>query len=168
MKTWQLFLDLDNVLAAFDAHYEWTFGEAIDRGPGRVTPPNFWTNLAGSPDFWDTIPPCHDALALWHGAKALHPAPIILTGIPGGVERGDIVAGQKRAWVARNIDSQARVICCRTKDKRLHGRHGDTLVDDWPRYRALWEQMGGIFVLHTSAEASLATLREQRAAALQL
>ena len=33
---------------------------------------------------------------------------------------------------------------------------GDILIDDWPKYKHLWEEAGGIFILHTSAAQSIA------------
>ena len=86
----------------------------------------------------------------------MHPKPIILTGIarkPGCAE-------EKREWVAKYIDPGAEVITCWSKDKRNHGKPGDILVDDWHKYRDLWEEMGGIFLLHTSAKDSLERLGE--------
>jgi len=35
---------------------------------------------------------------------------------------------------------------------------GDILVDDTPRWRCLWEEAGGVFVLNRSAAESLAAL----------
>jgi hypothetical protein len=28
-------------------------------------------------------------------------------------------------------------------------------VDDWPKYRHLWEEAGGIFILHENAKKSI-------------
>jgi hypothetical protein len=32
---------------------------------------------------------------------------------------------------------------------------GDVLVDDWPKYRHLWEAAGSIFILHENADKSI-------------
>jgi 5'(3')-deoxyribonucleotidase len=145
----QLFVDLDGVLADFDRHYYEQFGIKTDRNAPE--PPGFWTPIEQHGAFFATMPVIPDALRLWEGAKRLHPNPIILTGIP----RIENVQEHKRGWVHQHIDPHATVICCRSKDKRKHGKPGDVLVDDWHKYRHLWEEMGGVFVLHTSATASL-------------
>ena len=42
--------------------------------------------------------------------------------------------------------------------KREHCHPGDVLVDDRSQHRHLWEAEGGLFVLHTSAKASIEAL----------
>jgi 5'(3')-deoxyribonucleotidase len=155
----QLFIDLDGVLADFDGHYAARFGLRPDRTVGAPDPPNFWQNIEGDRQFYRQLPPMADARTLWDGARALHRNPIILTGLPliPWVEK------QKREWVAEHFGANVHVICCMSKDKRSHARAGDVLVDDWAKYRHLWEEIGGIFVLHTSAADSL----PQIAAALE-
>lgn len=148
----QLFIDLDGVLADFDAYYEQQFGVKLDRGLPN-DPSGMWDNITGHGSFYASLPLMPDALELWEGAKRLHPNPIILTGCPYSVPD---VERHKREWVARHIAADAMVITCKSKDKRLHGKPGDVLVDDWHKYRPLWEEMGGVFVLHTSAADSLA------------
>ncbi len=151
----QLFIDLDGVLADFDGYYETCFG--VRPGRGVVDPPGFWDNINTHGTFYASLPPMPDAAALWAGARRFHREPIILTGVPYSVENAE---NHKRAWVREHVDPRAVVICCASKDKRLHGKIGDVLVDDWHKYRALWEAMGGVFVLHTSADASLLRLAQ--------
>jgi len=150
----QLFIDLDGVLADFDGFYESSFGIRPDRDAPE--PPDFWTHIEEHGRFFLDMPMMADAMKLWDGARVLHPNPIILTGLPRMAD----AEPHKRAWVARHIGADAPVICCRSRDKRLHGKPGDILVDDWQKYRHLWEEMGGVFVLHRSAESSLAQLAE--------
>lgn len=146
----QLFIDLDGVLADFDRFYEQQFGVKLDRN--AKDPPGMWDHIERHGSFYADLPMMPDARELWEGAKRLHPHPIILTGVPHSITD---VERHKREWVARHIDPSATVVCCASKDKRLHGKPGDILVDDWHRYRALWEEMGGVFILHTSAKDSL-------------
>lgn len=148
-ETRQLFIDLDGVLADFDGFYETEFGFRPDRG--KPEPPAFWKNIERHGRFFLDMPMMSDAMELWEGAKRLHPNPIILTGLPLMSE----VEDHKRRWVRQHIAFDAPVICCRSKDKRNHGKAGDILVDDWFKYRPLWEDMGGVFILHTSAAESL-------------
>lgn len=52
------------------------------------------------------------------------------------------------------------MICCLSKNKRDYMKPGDVLVDDWTRYRPLWEEAGGIFIHHKSAKESIEALRK--------
>ena len=49
-----------------------------------------------------------------------------------------------------------------TVARQLAADPGDALVDDWDRYRGLWEEAGGLFIHHTSARASIAALSASR------
>jgi 5'(3')-deoxyribonucleotidase len=151
----QVFVDLDGVLADFDGFYASQFGITPDRDAPE--PPGFWKRIDDHGRFFRDMPPLPDAMRLWDGVKLYHPEPIILTGIPltPGAEE------QKREWVAEHIQSDARVICCRSKDKRNYGRPGDILIDDWKKYRHLWEEMGGVFILHISVDTSLFDLERE-------
>lgn len=149
----QLFIDLDGVLADFDGFYFSTFGQRLDRN--TVDPPGMWDNIDGYDRFYASLPPMEGAAHFWGAVRMLHPNPIILTGIarkPGCAE-------EKREWVARHIDPTAEVITCLSKEKRNHGKPGDVLVDDWHKYQHLWEEMGGIFILHQSPAVSLLRLQ---------
>ncbi len=145
-----LFIDLDGVLADFDGFYERQFGVRPDRLV--YDPPGFWEPVAMHGRFFADVPPMSDAMELWDGVNRLHGNPVILTGLPHSIVDAE---AQKRDWVRRHISPDVKVVCCRSRDKRLHGQPGDILVDDWARYRHLWEEMGGVFVLHTSAADSL-------------
>lgn len=150
----QLFIDLDGVLADFDGFYETLTGSRPDRN--AADPPDFWTPIDAHGAFFRSLPVMPDARELWALARELHPEPIILTGMPWSVADAE---AQKRAWVAEHIDPTVHVICCKSRDKRNHAKPGDVLVDDWVRYRHLWEDMGGIFVLHTSTADTEPRLR---------
>jgi hypothetical protein len=157
-----LFLDLDGVLADMDGFYQHLFGTRPEReqhlAPHEIEA--MWAPVQRYPGrFFFDMPLTVDALVLWNGARRLHPAPAILTGVPRATTIPSAEA-DKRAWVAKYLGADVPVFTCRAKDKRLHGKPGDVLVDDWPRFQRRWERMGGIFVLHTSAADSLARLAE--------
>jgi len=94
-----------------------------------------------------------DALDLYRAVAHLHP--IILTGCP----RGGWAEPQKIDWAARHFPG-VRIITCRSQEKRLHMKAGDILVDDLLKYKHLWEEAGGIFVHHKSANESLHRLEK--------
>lgn len=152
----QLFLDLDGVLSDIYGFYEHLFSIHLERD---TDPANFWEKVEayGERRFFREMPMLPDAKALWDGGTKLHPAPIILTGLP---KRFPHVEQQKRAWVAEHISPTAQVITCLSENKRDHGKPGDILVDDWSKWRSRWTDMGGFFILHTSAKQSLLEIEE--------
>lgn len=149
----QLFLDCDGVLADFDRGVEAVLGmppQAFEKqfGLGR-----FWSALARHGDFYATLPLMPDARLLF-GAVA-HLDPILLTGCP----RGGWAEAQKVSWAATHFPG-TRIITCMAADKRNHAVAGDLLVDDTLKHRHRWEEIGGVFIHHVSAEDTLRQLGE--------
>ncbi len=153
----QLYLDLDGVLADFDAgaermlgtdnsyKYEWVHGSDV-----------FWDGLNADPQFFYHLPQLPDAMDLWQAVRFRNP--VILTALPK-VDATD-VAGQKRSWVAENLGVDVDVITCMTSDKPHYSRPGAVLVDDRTVNRAEWVRCGGIFVHHTSALSTINQLMQ--------
>lgn len=145
----RIFCDMDGVLADFDAHHEAVFGVRADKLLDNVD----WAAVRAVPDFYLNIPPMPDMRALW--ARIEPHRPIILTGVPASVAEAP---DNKRAWAHRHIGEHVQVRCCPSKDKCLHAEPGDILIDDWEKYRHLWEAAGGIFLTHRSAAETIAEL----------
>ena len=76
----QIFVDMDGVLADFDAHHEAVFGVRPDKVADNVD----WSAVRAVKDFYLNIPPMADLPALWT-VLGKH-KPIILTGVPRSVE----------------------------------------------------------------------------------
>ena len=151
--TRQLYLDCDGVLADFDKGATAVLGlppRAFEKrhGLGR-----FWQKLATAPDFYFGLPLMPDAMELFDAVRHLHP--VILTGLP----RGNWAADQKKRWAAQYFPG-TKIINTMARDKRNHAKEGDVLVDDQDRHRGLWEEVGGVFILHRSAKDSIEALRE--------
>ncbi|KAG5183315.1 hypothetical protein JKP88DRAFT_181932 [Tribonema minus] len=153
----QLWLDMDGVLADFDSaaskalrtdnsyKWEWLHGSKA-----------FWDTLNQNPNFFGDLPPMVDCLVLFD--KVEHLRPIILTALPKvGAEEVD---AQKRAWVAKYLGEDVRVVTCQTHEKPDYCGLGDVLVDDRSVNKARWEAEGGRYVIHTSANDSIRQLRE--------
>ena len=143
-----LFLDLDGVLADFDRGVKAVTGKRPEELPTKV----MWRELARHRDFYGTLEFMHDAQDLWRFCEPY--GPTILTGLP----LGSWAPEQKRRWVARMLGAHVPVITCMARDKHRHASPGAVLVDDREKARAPWEGAGGVFVLHTSAKASIALL----------
>lgn len=145
-----LYLDLDGVLADFDAHVTDLFG----RPPSELTLAEMWGRAARTPGFFETMPKTGDADQLWSYCRPFNPH--ILTGLP----RGDWAEAQKRRWVRRYLGAEVPVTTCMSREKCEYASPGDVLVDDTTTYAHLWVARGGIFVPHTSATESIKALRE--------
>jgi hypothetical protein len=152
---YRLFLDLDGVLADFDAGVFRATGHLpADLGDRRM-----WPILARTPGFYDTLPWIADGRGLW--AFALPHRPVIVTGLP----LGKWAEPQKRAWCARELGPEVPVITCPSREKGkqaaalLEPGEVMVLVDDRLKVQQNWEDAGGLFVLHTSAAASIEALR---------
>lgn len=149
----QLFLDCDGVLADFDGSAEAIFGLPPRKFEDKFGTKRFWVDLQSHEDFYTNLPLMPDARELFEAVEHLNP--VILTGLPVG----DWAEPQKRRWGLKHFPDTT-MICCMSKDKKDHMQPGDILIDDWPKYKSVWEEAGGIFILHTSAKESIAKLKE--------
>jgi hypothetical protein len=146
-----LFLDCDGVLADFDAGARAILGLSPAAFEARHGRGEFWKRLARAPDFYGSLPEMPDAQMLFRAVKHLNPT--ILTGLP----LGKWAAPQKERWAARHFPG-VPIITTMAREKHLHMERGDVLVDDRENHRRLWEDAGGVFVHHKSAEDSLRQL----------
>ena len=150
----QLFLDCDGVLADFDAAARQLFHMESRAAQQLLANKEFWRRIRKSGDFYRKLPLVPDALELYRAVAQLNP--VILTGVP----LGGWAEPQKIAWAAHHFPS-VPTITCASREKFLHMRHpGDVLVDDYLRYKDLWEQAGGIFILHRTARETLRQLKD--------
>ncbi|MEE2644298.1 MAG: hypothetical protein VYD19_05145 [Myxococcota bacterium] len=153
----RIFLDLDGVLADFDAGVLRVTG----RAPHHFQKVNeMWRLLARAESFFAQLPWMQDGQLLWEATRAA--SPTILTGLP----RGNWAAPQKRSWCARELGADVPVITCMSRDKAREAarvlRPGERplLIDDREAQRDPWEAAGGVFILHRSAKESLQRLAQ--------
>ena len=146
----QIYVDMDGVLADFDAHHEAVFGIRSSTGADIVD----WAQVRAIAGFYSAIPPMPDMRELWHYLE--RHKPIVLTGVPEEVEEA---AENKRNWVRHYLGPNVEVICCKSKEKCLHAKPGDILIDDWEKYRSLWEAKDGIWITHVSAPRTILSLQ---------
>ena len=147
----QLFLDCDGVLADFDCLAAQIFGMPPREAENQFGEKEFWVRIRGRRNFYRDLPLLRDARELFDAVAHLHP--IILTGCP----IGGWAEQQKVAWAAEHFPG-TRIITCMSRNKRDHMRRGDILVDDYLKYRDLWEERGGVFIHHSSARSSIVAL----------
>lgn len=151
-----IYVDLDGVLANFDKAaerilgtdniYKWEFVWGADK---------FWEKLNRHPKFFQELTMMPDAPFLWRSVE-LH-KPVILTALPR--ENGERVAEQKRTWVGKHLGWKVEVITCPTKDKPNYCKPGDVLIDDRAVNRDAWLGQGGTYIIHTSADSTITTLK---------
>ena len=150
----QLFLDCDGVLADFDTAAERLFHMGPREAEARLGTKAFWSRLRNHKDFYSHLPLMHDAMRLFDAVA--HLDPIILTGCP----MGGWAEQQKVDWAARHFPG-VKIITCRSREKcQFLQNPGDILVDDYLKFQHLWEEAGGVFVHHHSAQQSLERLAE--------
>lgn len=151
----RLFLDLDGVMADFDAGFERAFGEPIKEFKSRYTSERdcddaMWPMIHGQPTFFRDLPPCTGAIGFllwltWHGAL---PQPTILTACPK--TNYESAARQKREWVREHLGEHLTVLPVqggRNKPLFMHAP-GDVLIDDYRRNVDAWTAEGGVGILH--------------------
>jgi hypothetical protein len=146
-----LFLDLDGVLADFDAGARKVLGMSPERFEAKYSKREFWRRLAGAKDFYATLPLMPDAQELFDAVKHLEPT--ILTGLPFG----NWAAPQKVKWAAEYFPG-TKIITTMARDKYKHMTGMDVLVDDRADHRDKWENAGGTFVHHKNARDSIRQL----------
>lgn len=149
----QLFLDCDGVLADFDKAAEKIFGLPPRAAEERIGTPEFWAKIRQQRAFYRHLDLMPDARDLFNAVAHLNPT--ILTGCP----LGGWAEKQKEDWAAQHFPG-TKMITCLSAHKRDHMKPGDVLVDDYLKYRSRWEEAGGIFIHHTSAQTTLAALEQ--------
>ena len=147
-----LFIDLDGVLSDMDTAYAAITGAPPDKKLDNVD----WRLVVAEPGFYANMPPMPDMRELWDYVSTW-PDVVILTGVPTYVPEAE---ADKRAWVTKHLGAHVRMIGCKSRNKSLHMKPGDIIVDDWEKHRKLWTDKGGIWVMHTSAAESIAALKE--------
>lgn len=147
-----IFCDMDGVLTDFDGEFERRFGMP----PHAIPRPELWEKVLAAKDYWYDLPKTGGADKLVSYLSRF--GFCILTGLPAyGYDKAE---KEKRLWLKKHYGKEDGVICCLSKDKQNFGARQDILIDDLPANIARWEQMGGIGILHTSAEETIRKLQE--------
>jgi hypothetical protein len=147
----QLYLDLDGVLLDFDALATRVLGMPPGKFEDKYGSKLFWKKLQDFPDFYFHLDLMSDTEKLY--LNTLSCKPVILTGLP----KGGWATDQKERSVAKHFPGTP-LITCMARHKCDYCKPGDVLIDDRPKYKSYWEDKGGIFIVHTSADSSLKQL----------
>jgi hypothetical protein len=117
-----------------------------------------WNAVRNCPHFYAQLEPMPDSGVLWSYVKNYFPT--FLSGIP------DIegASEDKRTWVTKFFGKDIPLITCKSKNKIFYAKEVcknneiPILIDDWIKWKHVWEDNGGIFILHTSAVDSIEKL----------
>lgn len=159
-----LYLDMDGVLADFNAGFELLFGmrtETFRQMHGEQADDVMWPTINAHPDFFRDLPPCQGALEFFKGVR--HLAPAILTACPK--VNYPHVASLKREWVQQHLGHDITVLPVmggRNKPLFMHSK-GDILIDDHIKNINAWNAAGGIGILHNGVWARTMGALEQAA-----
>lgn len=149
----RLYLDLDGVMADFDAHFPAVFG--LDhRG---MADDAMWSTINAHPTYFRDMPTCPGAVEFFREIE--HLDPIILTACPR--TNYQHVARQKREWVREHLSSTITILPVmggRNKPLFMH-QPGDILIDDFERNTDAWFDAGGVPILHRSFPATMQALK---------
>ena len=150
----RLYLDLDGVLADFDAAFPSVFG--LDHR--SMADDEMWGKINAHPSFFRDLPLCVGAYEMFWALAAIA-QPIILTACPRA--RYAEVAAQKRAWVFAHFGKSFTVLPVmggHNKPLFMHSP-GDVLVDDFRKNCDAWTSAGGSAVLHRGPVTTVAEVR---------
>jgi hypothetical protein len=151
-------LDCDGVVCDFSSKAEEILGMPFDEHAAKFRLKETWRELRHyrSPEGWgfyESLDFMPDAHILLDATK--HIPRTLLTGCPFG----DWGPKQKQKWRYR-MTPDIPMITCMASDKHLHMTPGDVLIDDREKHRAAWENAGGIWITHVSAEQSVKELMQ--------
>lgn len=149
----RLFLDLDGVMADFDAHFPDVFG--LDHK--GLADDEMWLRINSHPTYFLDMPLCDGAKEFFDEVECL--GPIILTACPRTNYTN--AAQQKRQWVRNNLSETATVLPVMGGHNKWLFMHaaGDILIDDYQKNVRPWRKAGGVGIHHTSFQETRAALR---------
>lgn len=143
-----VYLDLDGVMADFDAHFPATFG--LDHR--SMADDDMWAQINAHPSYFRDMPVCEGAKEFFFRIEWLNP--IILTACPRSNYAH--VARQKREWVREHLSASCHILPVmggRNKPLFMHSR-GDILIDDFEKNTTAWALEGGFAILHRDFETT--------------
>ena len=157
---YQLFVDMDGVLADFEGGFKRLSGRDISSLAKR----QFWAMFFGiikkkasegnysEKQYWAELEWMSDGKTLWQYVKQYNPT--LLTAPPNSQSE----AGKKQ-WVSKRLGS-APIIFKQARDKPQYSKKDAILIDDRASTVDGWNAKGGIGILHTSASNTIRQLKK--------
>lgn len=153
MINYNLYLDLDGVIAGFDQH----FVDYFKRDHKQMSDDDMWKMIDSYPTFFRDLPVMTGAKEFFNILKLLFPNLVILTACPKTNYKN--VAIQKREWVYEHLGDYAvlPVLGGRNKALFMH-KPGDILIDDFTKNIKAWIELGGYGIYHENYDSSISQL----------
>lgn len=160
-RTSTIYLDMDGVLADFDAFLLAEMGRTFPHSNGP-SDRKMWEFLSKVDRLYYNLPPTPYCMELVDAARSICDDVQILTAIP---RRASLPSAEtdKIEWAAKHIGEDLKVnIGPFSRDKRKWAKPGHVLLDDRTDNIEGWREDGGIGILHLyeDHENSLAWLRQ--------
>ena len=162
MSAPRVYLDLDGVMADFDAHFPSMFGV----NHKNMLDDDMWATINAHPSYFRDMPLCDGALSFFKSIEALNP--IILTACPKSNYAH--AARQKREWVREHLGPHVQVLPVMggsSKPLFMHAA-GDILIDDFDRNTVAWVKAGGVAILHSDFDSTKRSLERALKAAISV
>jgi 5'(3')-deoxyribonucleotidase len=150
-----LYLDMDGVVADFDEYAARTLGLPASSG---IYPDEIWYNLASNARLYRDLKKTEYADQLVNECRDLALTKdydiLFLTAVPKG---NDVPWAfyDKVVWAQKYFPTIPVMFGPFSKDKHVHCRPGDILVDDRQSNIEEWRAAGGIAIHHTNIDATL-------------
>ncbi len=155
---WNIYCDLDGVLADFDKGISNIFN---GKKPEQLNREEMWkgvTSQEKNGGFFASLNWAPGGKTLWKELMKLKKSGLVnvkvLTGIPRYNMKGRYktnkrwAKNQKKQWCRKNLGYDIEVITCFTSDKHKWSNKKSILIDDFDWAKGPWENKGGIFILH--------------------
>lgn len=162
-EDYKIYVDLDGVMADFvggvrkllNGDYSEEQYEADSKYRNKM-----WKALGEyqkqGGEFFYELGPMADASTLWSYVARYNPEVLTAAGNPE--YNAD---QQKRRWVSENIGPNVKVnVTRKSRDKAQYADKNHILIDDKEKSINPWIAAGGIGILHTSAEDTIAQLKK--------
>lgn len=143
------YLDLDGVLADFDAFIQANMGKIYPQND-KTDDTDMWDFINKVDRFFYRLKPTPYAYRLFNLALSHADNVEILTALPSKKGVTPTARQDKIDWVRKHFTSTIPVnFGPYSKDKWKHARPGDILIDDRHDNIASWNKAGGIGILHS-------------------
>lgn len=154
IKKYEIYVDLDGVLADFD------YGVFTHTGswPRDLDDATLWEKIKQIPNFYRQLELMRDANILWETVHKYNPQ--ILTAIPRRITLPE-AEQDKRDWVCFYFGNNIPVnIGPYSKDKQKWAATNRILIDDRQSNIEEWQSHGGIGILHKNAITTIHELQK--------
>lgn len=153
---YKIYVDLDSTLCDFLAAFnkispDETYKEM--KKDNRESDAWELIHKAGK-EYWSEMPWMKDGKDLWNFIKEYNP---IVLSSPGTHKTDNIIDGKKE-WVKVELGEKVPAIIEKLKYKYAAPNH--ILIDDDKRNIDMWEEKGGIAILHKSAEDTIKQIQD--------